>query len=153
MESDNKSFFDRLNSWIRTSVTLKLLSIGILILLLLIPAIMVQDLIRERQATSESAETEVSSKWGESQQVAGPFIVVPAKRLISENGKMLEQMEYFYFLPEKLNVSGEIFPEKRYRGVYEVVLYKSTLNVSGVFSKPDFTEWKSENHTILWGDA
>jgi inner membrane protein len=62
-------------------------------------------------------------------------------------------MEYFYFLPEKLNISGEVLPEKRYRGIYEVVVYQSKLNVSGVFAKPDFTEWKSENHTILWGDA
>jgi inner membrane protein len=85
--------------------------------------------------------------------MAGPFIVVPAKQLIIENGKTFEQMEYFYFLPEKLNISGEVLPEKRYRGIYEVVVYQSKLNVSGVFAKPDFTEWKSENHTILWGDA
>jgi inner membrane protein len=39
-----------------------------------------------------------------------------------------------YFLPEKLNIKGQISPEKRYRGIYEVVVYDSKLELTGKFS-------------------
>ena len=57
------SFFDRLNNWARNSVTLKLLTVGLLVLILLIPASMVNSLIMERESIRDNAVEEVSAKW------------------------------------------------------------------------------------------
>ena len=51
----NLTLFEKFNLWIRNSITIKLLSIGILILIMLIPTNMIESLISERQYTRESS--------------------------------------------------------------------------------------------------
>ena len=61
--------FERLNRWIQESIMVKLFSIGFLILILLIPSVQIEDLIRERQHRSEQVIDEVVDKWSGSQTV------------------------------------------------------------------------------------
>ena len=70
------SLFEKLNAWARRSITLKLISIGILILLLLIPSSMIQSLIYERESIRDEAVSEVSSKWGNAQTIGGPVLTI-----------------------------------------------------------------------------
>ncbi len=84
---ETPSVYDRFNKWARTSVTLKLISIGILILILLIPTSMLTSLIKERQAIRDDATNEVSSKWGMQQTIGGPVLTVPYTELVkNDNG-------------------------------------------------------------------
>jgi inner membrane protein len=69
--------FERLNLWIQESITIKLLSIGFLVLILLIPSAWIQELIQERQLRADGVIQEVSSKWSGSQTLAGPILVIP----------------------------------------------------------------------------
>ncbi len=129
------SFFERLRAWSRRSVTLKLLSIGILILLMLIPTGMISSLIRERRTLRDESLSEVSSKWGYAQTIAGPVISVPyIVRSLNDKGKTEYETRFAHFLPESLTVKGNMLPEKRYRGIYVVVLYNAKLQISGTFS-------------------
>ncbi|HHZ96271.1 MAG TPA: cell envelope integrity protein CreD, partial [Flavobacteriales bacterium] len=158
MENVPLSFFEKANNWLKNSITIKLLTIGILLLFLLIPVSMVQDLIREREYRQEGAILEVSSKWGEDQTVIGLVLTVPYNtynKVFEDDGdfKLVQTREYAHFLPEQLNIEGEVMPEMRYRGIYEVIVYNSKLNLSGNFTRPDFEEWKIEEDNILWGDA
>jgi len=160
MTSDKPGFFERANNWIKQSITLKLLTIGILILLLLIPVSMIENLIRERESRQEEAIREVSSKWGEMQTVKGPVLTVPYKTYSkvydgekTGNFKLVESREYAHFLPDVLNIKGEVLPEMRYRGIYEVIVYNSKISLAGSFLKPDFDEWKIDKANILWDDA
>jgi inner membrane protein len=66
---------------------------------------------------------------------------------------LVESREYAHFLPEVLNITGDISPEVRYRGIYEVIVYNSRINLSGSFSSPKFQEWKIDNANIIWEDA
>ncbi len=151
---ENQSIFDRFNKWARTSVTLKLISIGILILILLIPTSMLTSLIRERQNIRDQATDEVSSKWGLQQTIGGPVISVPYKETIKdENGFIEEVTRYAHFLPEQVNITGTVLPEKRYRGIYVVMLYKAQLHVSGSFSHPDFNLLNIAPGDLLPSDA
>src|SRR6188508_807542 len=68
--------------WIRRSMTLRVALIGILVLLLLIPLAMVEDLIREREWRKQEAETEVSNTWGGPQIITGPVISVPYESVV-----------------------------------------------------------------------
>ena len=79
MTTNNPSFFERANNWLKQSISIRLFTIGILILLLLIPVSMVESLITEREARQEEAIVEVSSKWGEQQTITGLVLTVPYK--------------------------------------------------------------------------
>ena len=136
---EKTSLLDRVNTWARKSVTLKLIAVGFLILILMIPASMMRSLIRERQQTRDGAIKEVSSKWGGFQTIGGPVITIPYQALITNNaGKTEYETKYAHFLPDNLKIAGDLKPEKRYRGIYVVMLYNGKINISGNFKAFNF---------------
>lgn len=154
MTQNEKSFFDKFNDWMRSSLTIRVLSIGFMILILLIPTSMIQSLIKERQYRSDDAFREVSSVWGEIQTITGPVVTIPYKKYyVNEKKEVYTQTEYAHFLPNKLEIYGEIEPEKRHRGIYDVVVYTTKLNFKGSFNNIDFSEWKIKKGDILWDEA
>ena len=136
----DSSIFERFNNWSKRSVTLKLISISILILLLLIPSSMLNSLISERKTIRDKAIDEVSSKWGEPQTIGGPVISIPYKTSSKDkDGNSEIVINYAHFLPENLTIEGTVVPEKRYRGIYVVVLYTTHLHIKGSFKHPEPT--------------
>ena len=159
-ENKDLSFFERANLWLKRSITIRLITIGILILFLLIPVSMVESLIRERESRQVEAIEEVSSKWGQQQTITGLVLTVPYKTYTkvyegekTDQYKLVESIEYSHFLPEELNINGDISPEMRYRGIYEVIVYNSKIKLSGKFNRPNFEELKVESRNIMWEDA
>jgi inner membrane protein len=135
---EKQTLFERFNNWVRNSVTLKLISIGILILILLIPTNMLSSLIYERQSLRDVAINEVSSKWGNAQTIGGPVLTIPYTFYTKDDKGTIERTtRYAHFLPDELKMDGKIIPEKRYRGIYVVVLYNSKVHISGKFSYPE----------------
>jgi len=132
MTTEN-SIIEKVNSWIKNSVSLKLITIAILMLLLLIPTIMIEEIIFEREALSNQAVEEVSFKWAGRQQINGPILTIPLVYEYDENDKIITITKYWHLLPENLIIDGNIEPEKLRRGIYEVVVYKSDISVSGSF--------------------
>ena len=159
MEQEKLTFFERANNWLKNSITIRLLTIGILILLLLIPVSMVQELIRERKYRQEGAISEVSAKWGKAQTLIGLVLTVPYNAYTkvydddNDKYKLVQSREYAHFLPDQLIIEGEVFPEMRYRGIYEIIVYNSKLNLMGAFVNPNFEEWKIDEENIIWSDA
>ncbi len=76
MENNEGSFFEKVNTSISNSVSIKLLIVGALIGILLIPASMISSVIRERRHNNESVNTEIAGKWGNPQQMVGPVITL-----------------------------------------------------------------------------
>ena len=133
MNTENKSF-DRAQSWIRNSVTLKVMTIVVMVLLLLIPTEMVKSIIREREVQNNKAIQEVSAKWAGYQELNGPILTIPVVYEF-QNGDFLEEItKNWYIMPEELKIDGDIKPEKLRRGIYEVVVYKSMLSFDGHFN-------------------
>lgn len=131
----NHTPFERVNSWIKNSVGLKLTIVTILMLLLLIPAYMIKSIIREREMLNRQVLNEVSSKWAERQLINGPVLAIPlVYEMKIDDDKIINTTKYLYILPQDLEVKGELEPQNLKRGIYEVVVYKSLLNVSGSFS-------------------
>jgi inner membrane protein len=128
------SFFEKINGWAKNSVGLKLLTIGIIVLLLLIPSSMLDSLVFERQHLRDGAISEVSDKWGNQQMITGPIITIPYKLVtINDKKQKEESIAYAHFLPDSLSISGVLKPEKRYRGIYVVVLYNTMLHLNAQF--------------------
>ena len=115
---------------------------------------MIESLISERESRHNSAINEVSSKWGNDQTITGPALTIPYKKFIKGKDKeIITTTEYAHFLPDELNITGDITPETRYRGIYQVVVYNAKLQITGSFHYPEFGDWNIEPQNILWNEA
>lgn len=153
----------RIPIWNKNPLLIKALTIIILSVLLMIPTVMIQNLVREREDTEKEAINEVSSKWANQQTIIGPVITVPyinyiktiSDEVIPNTTKtqsktfITKTIEYKHFLPKSLNISGEIVPERRYRGIYEVVVYTSSIKFSGDFSEFSFKDLNIPQEQLL----
>jgi inner membrane protein len=149
--TDTQSNVDRAVSYVSRSVTLKLIVIGVLMLLLLIPAVMIQNLIEEREQRRDSVVSEISQKWGGRQTITGPFISVPYKCSSTDvNGVKEKNTGYFSMLPETLSVTGKIYPEKRHRSLFETVVYSAKLKLSGKFKIPPLNQLNINPDDVMW---
>lgn len=144
---------------LKNNIYFKVGAIVIIAMLLLIPTSMIEDLIFERESTQREAIREVSSKWGEAQTISGPIISIPYNKYVKEfskkdsTEKLIQIQEYIHLLPTQLNVTGNINPEKRYRGIYEIVVYNSKIDISGTFDKIDFEAFDIKTKNILFDKA
>ncbi len=150
---------------LRASIGLRLALIAILTLILLIPIALITNLITEREARRNAAVLEVSDKWGSDQIIAGAVLIIPYKAILRQFGTQDnspvtgENLKYIYLLPQTLNISAELTPEVRRRGIYDVVLYRADVQLSGQFSlselatldikQPENIEW--HNATLAIG--
>ncbi|MCK5097135.1 MAG: inner membrane CreD family protein, partial [Desulfobacteraceae bacterium] len=140
--------------FIRNSATLKIVSIGILILVLLIPTSMISSLMEERESRRDSVVKEINQKWGKAQTITGPFFTIPYKSFYKDENKKLKfNIRYFHILPEKLKISGKLDPQIRYRSIYEAVLYNTQINIAGNFTFPTMSQTSIDPKNILWEKA
>ena len=129
----------------KESVALRIILIASIIIILIIPLLMVQSLITDRQSYRQEAVNEISNGWAGTQSIAGPLITVSHKEERVDN----KGNEYFitkndYYLPETLKIEAEVSPEKRYKGIYEMMLYKSKLKMNGTFNLSELKEKYSD---------
>ena len=149
---------EQLASSIRGSQVLRLLSVGFLALLLQIPIGMIGRLVSERQERRQGAVAEVSSKWGHTQAITGPVLVVPYTHRWTETpagGQQITRTETrnAIFLPERLEARGELDSEIRNRGIFSIPVYQLGLTVEGEFARPSFSELGVEPAAIAWERA
>ena len=151
------SSIEKFNNWSKNSVGVRIFTIVFLILILLIPVSMVENLIRERELYQENAMYEISDKWGAHQTITGLVVSVPyyTYSTTKEKGitKTHKHKHYAHFLPSELNIKGKITPEKRYRGIYEVVVYKGDLSIEGAFDDIDPYKLGLDSQNINWAGA
>ena len=137
---------------INQSITFKALVIGFLTIILLIPGIMIQDLIRERQDRSVETIEKINAKWSNAQTICGPVLTIPYTTThVDVNNKTVFQQHTISITPENLNIDTQLFPEERYYGIYKTILYKSEIDLSGNFDKINYQ--KTDNSTIHWEQA
>lgn len=138
--TNNENNIDKVGNLIKGSITIKLVIVTILMLLLLIPTSMVKSIIQERERLNQMATNEVSSIWAKQQRVEGPVLTVPLIYANKVGKDTVETTKYWHILPEELTIDGNVMPETLKRGIYEVVVYKSDISLSGTFdinTKPD----------------
>jgi inner membrane protein len=144
--STENSKIEKVGQMIKGSVTLKLITITVLMLLLLIPASMVKSIIQERQRLNEQVTEEVSSLWANEQRINGPVLTIPLEyEYFNDKEEAYSKTRYWHLLPEELTINGEVLPETLERGLYEAVVYKSDLDVNGHFkieSRPESNHLK-----------
>lgn len=128
--------------WLKESVSVKLAFIGLLIILLLAPSVLVQNLIQERAQRQDETEKQVSDQYSGEQLIQGPVLVIPYKKQLKESdnsGKEIikDVTNNLFLLPNELNYNANVSPDILHRRIFEVVVYNGTVKVSGNFSKAD----------------
>jgi len=129
---------------------LKLLLVGALTLVLLIPLALVEDVVAERAERHAHVLREIADLQGGEQTLVGPVVVVPfvrevEKPRLSADGEplppLLVQVEdVAVILPESLSATAELVHEVRRRGVYEAPVYAAALTFEGAFRRPDLAD-------------
>lgn len=167
MNTSNNSPLNSLTDFFKQrAVFFKILGIGFLVLLLLIPLNMIQGVLRERLGRRNQAVAEVTSSWGREQTLVGPVLIVPYrysfkswKDVEAADGTLTRTevqntaVANAYFLPETLEIDGDITPTRLRRGIYKAVVYSGTLEVTGGFARPDFSGLRVDEEDVLWEEA
>jgi inner membrane protein len=150
----------------RYSTIIKLIGVGVLILLLLIPLAMITGVLSDRLSRRNEAVTDITSSWGKQQSVIGPVLGIPYQyryKTVKEEdigGGKVQRREVeetatatAYFLPENLNIDGDVQTQTLHRGIYDAAVYRANATLKGRFSPPDFAALKIELKDVQWKDA
>ena len=155
----NKGF----GNWIKTSITARMLMIGFIIMVLLIPLVFITELIRERSERQQEVVREVGNLWGKEVLFMGPVLKVPYKtytestQIVTGTKKVITErtskIKYAYFLPDELKLDAKVDALKKERGIYTTSVFSSDIAFSGSFSKPDFEQKDVLPEDVLWEKA
>jgi inner membrane protein len=150
----------------RHSTIIKLLGVGALVLVLLIPLAMITGVLRDRLSRRNEAVADITSSWGKEQNVIGPVLGIPyqykfkaVKEMPAPDGKM-ERREVeetatatAYFLPETLHINADAQTQMLHRGIYNAAVFRAQVTLSGKFAPPDFGPLKIDLKDVQWKDA
>lgn len=149
----------------RQGQILKLLGIGALSLILLVPLARVGSLVAERQQRRDEAAAEITGSWGSPQVIVGPVLVLPyrysyeTEREETLDGRVVRRkvteqaVDKAYFLPDELRIEADASPKRLHRGIYDAVVYSGKVVLSGRFQRPDWRALKVAEADVLWDEA
>jgi len=150
----------------RFRTIIKLIGVAVLVLLLLIPLGMITGVLNERLMRRNEAVADITSSWGREQNIVGPVLMIPyqyhfktTKELPDKKGKMESReveetaLAWAYFLPESLNVTGDVQTQMLHRGIYDAAVFRAQVTVAGKFAPPDFAYFKIDIKDVQWKEA
>lgn len=132
---------------------LKIGFILILILLLMIPNMLIQGLIFERQGLESQTQRDIAASWGPSQKLMGPILSIPyTTEYMKDDGRMTQD-HVLRVLPESLSIDVQLSTEERKKSIYKAILYTANHNISGHFDIPELSSFGKNVSKIHWTDA
>jgi inner membrane protein len=139
-------------------ISKRVVMLGILVMIMMIPLTMIGDLINERSYRRYDVENEIAGQWGGFQIVGGPVLMVPyvTRSTFTRNdgstGVTVTERTAF-FLPQALAIEASLNSELRRRSLHEVLVYTSDIELTGSFAPANFAEWAIPSGDIKWNDA
>ena len=128
---------------------LKLLVLGGLVLVLLIPVATVLGLVREREGRAAEVRREIGERWGGEQTLGAAVLTLPYHGL--EAGR--PAVRQLHLLPAEVHWQGELTPHIRNRGIFEVPVYEARLRATGWFAPRALAPLGVEPASVLWDRA
>ena len=117
------------------SLPLKLALVAVLGLFLLIPLAMVKEQINDRKRASEASIYEVSSSWGLPQTIMGPSLYL--SYLEKTPARMEPEQQTASVFPKELFVDIQAHTQTLHRSIYDVMVYKADIVLTGSFVLPE----------------
>ncbi len=154
---------NKFSNWLKTSISARMLMVGFLTLILLIPLSFVDSLIRERSFRQNDVINEINGKWGQNVMVYGPILKLPYKtyKEITIYNKEKESyvteietiIKYAYIFPENLDTKVSADSKTLKRGNFESAVYTSDMKFSGNYIKPQLASKDIKDEDIVWDKA
>jgi inner membrane protein len=141
---------------------LKVLLLGILLLVFLIPAGMIKGLVYERMYRAEEAEQEIMKSWGDEFVLSGPVLRIPGKErneVKSRNAKgelVIDTVEHDFYLwvaPAELKGDIALGTEVKKRGIFSVPLFAGTVHLQGNFDTKRALDDLKKNQQVFPASA
>jgi inner membrane protein len=133
--------------------TFKVLGIALLALLMLIPLAQVNDLVREREGRAREATQQIAERWGASQLVGAPVLVVPVRRQVMQDKTLATVEEREYLLADRAAIDAKLAPELRRYGIYETAVYTADMKIEGRFRARDIAALAAPGLEPQWQRA
>lgn len=120
-------------------------AIFLVIVLLLIPLVRINGLIRERQAARDAVVEDIARSAAGPQTLTGPLLVVPYTRTVQETQldsarvPVTVTREFageLRLLPALVDLDGRLATEERQRGIYRARVFDATARLTGRFDVP-----------------
>lgn len=127
------------------STTAKIIMVGVLTLILLIPLQYVKSLIEERSENQKKTEETITRQWGDNVYIYGPVLKVPYQTSSST--------EYAYLFPEKLATEADVQSESRRQSMYEASIFNAKVKFTGNFINPDMSKSAVSPESLQWNRA
>lgn len=152
----------KFTTWLKTSITARMIVVGFLLFVLLIPLEFVKTLITERSFRQQEVIQEINEKWGNEVLLSGPILKIPYKTYKEEKVyipetksyefKSEEIINFAYLFPEELNIDSKVTTKEEplKRSIYESVVFTSEIAVNGNFQIIDFTNKDILQKDIIW---
>jgi len=142
------------NLWDKGKLFVKGVFIFVMALALSIPTFFIMNLVKERQGRQKEAISDISSKWAGQQVVTGPLLMVPYTETDKDDkGNVVTLKRKAYFLADKTDIQSKVYPEKRHRGIYDVIVYRSDITINGKFNPLQWQQLKAPAESMLWNEA
>jgi len=127
---------------------------------------MISGVLSDRLQRRNEAVADITSSWGQEQNVIGPVLGIPytyrykTVKEVPLGGDKVERREVeetatanAYFLPETLNIAGDVQTQTLHRGIYDAAVFRAQVTLTGKFAAPDFGALKIDTKDIQWKDA
>lgn len=134
-------------------IIIKAILVFIIMLVLMIPILLIDNLVYERMDRQRSVINEISNKWGSEQVVGGPLIQVPYLQYFQDGKVTKSVIKYFFITPQQLDIQSDLDIEKKKRSIYEALLYQSNVSIKGHFDTKVTQTLKLNPEYIQWDKA
>ncbi|WP_460218166.1 cell envelope integrity protein CreD [Psychroserpens sp. MEBiC05023] len=159
----NKPQINKFSNWLKTSITARMLMVGFLIVILLIPLSYINSLITERSFRQTDVVNEINEKWGNNVLVYGPILKLPYKtysetKIYDDKTKTYlketqTHINYAYIFPERLHSEVNVDSKTLKRGNFESAVFSTIMDFSGHFIPTDLSAKGIKTEDIVWDKA
>lgn len=114
----------------------KIVTIAAVALVLLLCIGLVTDLVHERRSRQDEAASEVAGAWGKAQRFSGPQLRMEHTYFVkNDKDKIVQESKGVYLLPDSIDILFQVRPQRKSRGIYDVILYETVVAYTARFAR------------------
>ena len=138
------------NLLMRNRATLKLLFVGVLSLVMLIPLMMVRSIVTERQNMQLTAQNTIANRWGGSQTVSGLVVLTRQQVEIKHERRTEFRKDWQANVLQEVIMDASLTTEWRYLGIYAVPVYTTVVSIQGRIDWTQIDGLQAEGDLVFW---
>ena len=138
---------------LKNVATRRVIALIVLILVLLVPLNLIDALTTERATRRDGVAQEVGALWAGSQRLAGPLLTIPMLVATTDaTAELVAGRHAVHVAARSVKALVRLDTEVRHRGIYNVPVYTTTLDLTGEFVLPRIDALGSHS-SIGWSEA